>query len=183
MADGNEFMGGGTGRTVPFENVGDTITGMIMALPEKRQQTDPNTGEAKTFPDGSPRWIFVLRIMTELREADDPADDGERVLYLKWKSLDAVRAAIRAAGKQNLEVGGFLTLTLSGFGAKTKNAWNPPKLWNALYQPPDPVSIMDEATSKVAVLEELGSERARQQAAIARLRQGQPAASQGPPPF
>src|SRR5262245_40748422 len=121
--DFDDFMGGG-GRTVQFETPGDTVRGQVLAPPERRQQTDPNTGEPKTFPDGRPKYIFCVRLQTDLRDPQDPFDDGERMIYLKWKSLIAVRNAIRAVGGNGLEVGGYLTLTLVGFGPKTKAAWN-----------------------------------------------------------
>lgn len=135
--DSDEFMGGGA-RSVPFETIGDTVTGLVLAPPEKRQQTDPDTGGPKTFSGGEVRWMFAVRIQTELRDPADPADTGERSLFLKWKSLDAVRNAVRATGAAGLLPGGILTLTLTGFGPKTKSAWNPPKLWSASYIPPDP---------------------------------------------
>ena len=98
MSDGfDEFMGGG-GQTVPFEVAGATVSGLVLARPEKRPQTDIDSGEAKHFPDGSPMYMFVVRIQTDLRDPDDPTDTGERVLYLKWKSLEAVRSAIRLTG-------------------------------------------------------------------------------------
>ncbi len=134
--DYDDFMGGG-GQSVRFDNVGDTVTGVILARPEKKAQTDTETGEVKKFASGETRYIFTVRIQTELRDPQDPADTGERTLYLKWKSLEAVRNAVRATGAPGLEPGGVLTLTLVGFGPKTKAAWNPPKLWAAQYAPPN----------------------------------------------
>jgi hypothetical protein len=134
--DNDDFMGSGA-KSVQFEQPGDTVTGLVLATPKKQQQTDPNSGEPKTFTDGSPRYIFTVPIQTELRDPEDPFDTGERTLFLKWKSLEAVRNAVRVSGAKGLMPGGILTLTLTGFGPKTKAAWNPPKLWAATYLPPD----------------------------------------------
>ena len=135
MAD--DFMGGGA-KSVPFETVGDSVTGTLLDLPEKRVQTDIENGTPKTFPDGSPKTMFAVRLQTTLRDPGDPFDMGERTIFLKWKSLQAVQAAIRASGAPGPEVGGQLTLTLAGFEAAPKRGWNPIKLWNAQYVPPPP---------------------------------------------
>jgi hypothetical protein len=171
--DADDFMGGSS-KGVQFEEVGDTVTGLILARPEKRQQTDPQTGKPKTFDDGSPRYMFVVRIQTELRDPEDQFDTGERSLFLKWKSLDAVRSAIKATGAKGLEPGGFLTLTLAGFGPKPKGL-NAPKLWSAAYVPPNPNdAFMAETPAQpaAAAAEPMDRNRliAQQQEAIARLK-------------
>lgn len=131
----DEFMGSGA-KTVPFEQVGDSVTGIIVSPPEPRNQTDPETGEQKFFKNGQPMIMWAVKVSTNLRDPQDPFDDGERMLYLKWKSLDAVRNAVRASGSTGLQPGGQLTLTLSGFGPKPKPAWSAPKEWQARYVPP-----------------------------------------------
>lgn len=130
-------MGGGA-KSVPFEAVGDSVTGTLLDLPEKRVQTDIEDGTPKTFPDGSPKTMFALRLQTGLRDPADQFDTGERTIFLKWKSLQAVQSAIRASGAPGPEVGGQLTLTLAGFDAAPKRGWNPIKLWTAQYLPPPP---------------------------------------------
>lgn len=137
----DDFMAGGA-KTIPFDNVGDTVTGVVLAQPEARKQTHPDTGEPKLFPNGQPMIMWAIRVATELRDPQDPYDDGERVIYLKWKSQDAVKNAVRASGAQTIEPGGILTLTMSGLGEKKKAAWNAPKEWQARYQPP-PNNFMD----------------------------------------
>jgi hypothetical protein len=138
----DDFMAGGA-KTVPFDQIGDTVTGVVLAAPEPRRQTDPETGEPKTFKNGQPMIMWAVRIATDLRDPQDPYDDGERMIYLKWKSQDAVKNAVRASGARGIEAGGILTLTLSGFGPKTKSAWNPPKEWTARYVPPTQDAFMD----------------------------------------
>jgi len=205
VSDGfDEFMGGG-GQTVPFEVAGATVSGLVLARPEKRPQTDIDSGEAKHFPDGSPMYMFVVRIQTDLRDPDDPTDTGERVLYLKWKSLEAVRSAIRLTGARGLEPGGHLTLTMIGFGPRKKAAHNPPKLWSASYVPPDPNEAFmgqpeppqpaaqaaaqsptyDPAAAREA-MRQLAEQQARNQQRLLSTPlppAAQPVQVQGPPPF
>ena len=198
----DDFMGGG-GKSVPFDNVGDSVGGLIVAPPERRQQTDIDSGAPKVFADGSPMTMFAIRIQTELRDPEDPTDTGERVLYLKWKSLDAVRSAIRASGAKGLEVGGFLILTLTGFGPRKKAAHNPPKLWAAQYVPPDPnTAFMAETPTQQPVpaaavptvnpadareaMRRLSEQQARNQQRLMATpvpQLAQPAQTQGPIPF
>lgn len=133
----SDFMGGGK-QGVQFEVIGDSVTGMLLAEPEKRVQTDMDSGEVKTFKDGQPRTLYAVRLQTELRDPQDPFDTGERMIFLKWKSLDAVVQAIRRAGAPGPQVGGLLTLTLIGLEEPAKRGWSKVKVWGADYIPPPP---------------------------------------------
>lgn len=144
----DDFMGGGGGKSVPFNVIGDTVTGVIISKPEKRESRDDD-GQPRTYSSGDIRYVWVVGIATDLRDPDDPFDEGDRSLWLKWHSLTAVQKAVRAAGAKTLEVGGTLTLTLTGFGPKTKASWNPPKLYSAVYSPP-PNGFMDSAPQETA---------------------------------
>lgn len=177
----DDFMAGGA-KTVPFEQIGDTVTGVVIAPPEARRQTDPETGEPKVFKNGQPMIMWAVRIATDLRDPQDPYDDGERMIYLKWKSQDAVKNAVRASGARGIEAGGLLTLTLSGFGPKTKSAWNPPKEWQARYVPPPPGDpFMDNGNGAVAQPQTQPAQHtAEQLSVLERLRRQ--AAGNTPPP-
>jgi hypothetical protein len=131
----SDFMGGG-GRGVQFENIGDSVTGILLAEPEKRVQTDMSTGEPKLFKDGSVKTMYAVRLQTGLRDPGDPFDTGERMIYLKWKSLEAVQQAIRRAGAPGPQVGGQLTLTLIGLQEPAQRGWSKVKVWAAEYVPP-----------------------------------------------
>lgn len=132
----DDFMGGGF-KTFPFDNVGDRVSGVVISLPVKEQQRDMQTNELATWDNGQPKWMYRLQIQTELRDATDQFDDGIRTLYLSWKRLDAVRAAVRAAGCKNIELGGQLALQFTEFGPKTRAGFSPPKIgWKAWYKPP-----------------------------------------------
>lgn len=152
MDDSDEFMGGSF-KTFAFNVVGDMVQGTVTQSPTKVQQRDMQTNEPKVWSDGRPQWMFQVTIQTELRDPTDPYDDGLRTLYLSWKRLDAVRAAIRESGAKNIEVGGQLALRFDGFGPETKKGFNPPKLlWKAWYKPPvaqaDPAFMESPRTSE-----------------------------------
>lgn len=123
-------------RTVQFEMPGDTVTGIVLAPPERRLQLDED-GQVKKFKDGTPRVMYRIRLLTELRDPTDSHDDGERVIYVKWLSHKAVVTAVRAAGAEAILPGGILTLTMTGFGKKENPKFNPPKFWHAVYVPPE----------------------------------------------
>jgi len=138
MSDTDEFMGGGY-KTFPFDNIGDTVRGTVIELPVKEQQRDMESNEPAFWDDEKtkPKWMFRLMIQTDLR--DDDMDDGVRALYLAWKRLDAVRAAVRESKSKSIEVGGELALRFLEFGVATRKGFSQPKIgWKAWYRPPVP---------------------------------------------
>lgn len=142
----DDFMGGGGARSFPFEQPGATVTGTITKLPEKKQQTDVNTGAPRVFANsGEPMWVYILEIQTQLHDPSDPQDDGLRSLWLKggkWDatngmgaSLRAVQEAIKTSGAKLPAIGGELTLQFAGYGPGERGK-NPPKYYRARYVPP-----------------------------------------------
>jgi hypothetical protein len=162
--DDDEFMGGGGARSVKFERIGDSVTGLVLGPPRKRVQTDFNTGEVKTYKDGSPRYMYVVELQTELRDPEDAQDDGMRALFLKWHSLNAVRQAITNVGAKGLRRGGVLTLTFTGTEPPPGGRGNPVKLYSASYIPPDDGFMSDQATEPPTLIG-ASIARAREQAA------------------
>lgn len=150
--DINDFLMGGGGKAFPFENIGDTVKGVITSM-NKRQQTDPNTGKPKYWDNGDPVMMLVITLETELR--DDDEDDGMRNIYLRGgkfdiatgkgvASLTAVRDAVKRSGSQaGIEPGGTLSLQFSGLAPK-KGAFSPAKLYSAAYKPPSMNVDLDE---------------------------------------
>lgn len=138
--DFDDFMSGGGAKSFPFDNVGDSVTGFITSI-QKRQQTDLTTGEPKTWQNGEPRWMYSITLQTELSE--DAFDDGLRSINVKWKSLDAIRAAVREVGASKPEVGGKIMLRYAANGPKG-NFPQPPKLWEAKYRKPEPKPVDDD---------------------------------------
>lgn len=137
--DANAFLMGG-GFTSAFSKddpIGYTVIGTVCdPAPEVRQQTDLQTGDPLTWNDGSPKMQLVVTIQTTLRADGD--DDGKRRLFIKGKSLtDSVREAVRKAGAPGLELGGTLTVQLTGTEPSQTRGFNDRKLYAAAYARPD----------------------------------------------
>jgi hypothetical protein len=127
-------------KSFPFNNIGDTCVGVIIAEPEERAQTDEK-GQPKRFDSGDIKMMYTVKLATDYRDPANPYDDGVRAIHLKWHSLNAVRDAVMASGAPDLEVGGILTLQYSADGDKPAGAsrlYNPPKLYRAHYVPAPP---------------------------------------------
>jgi hypothetical protein len=142
----DDFMGGGGAKSFPFEQPGATVTGKITKLPERKQQTDVNTGAPRVFANsGEPMYVYIVEIQTQFRDPTDPQDDGKRSLWLKggkWDaanncgaSLRAVQEAIRASGAKLPSLGGDLTLQFVGHGPAERGK-NAPKYYWSQYVPP-----------------------------------------------
>jgi hypothetical protein len=147
----DQFLSGG--KSFKFEELNDVIEGVIESL-EVKAQTNMETGEALTWPDGKPRQQLVVTLQSDLREDDD--DDGVRTIYAKGGNYQpatgsgkAMRDAIVDALKQSkagkLEVGGKLKVGYTGIGKKTKAAYSAPKLYTAKYSKPEKPAITEDA--------------------------------------
>ena len=135
--DSAGFFGGSGATYFGFAQIGTTITGTITEDPETRQQTDPATGELKTWKGGDPMLVLVVTLQTTLRDPADPEDDGKRSVWISSAGQKtAVGRALKTAGVKQLDVGGTLTLTYSGDGEKTNPAFNAPKIFTSIYAPP-----------------------------------------------
>lgn len=138
----NDFLLGGGGKSVAFDNVGDSVTGIIEST-EVRQQTDIQHGTPLTWDNGDPKMQLVVTLQTALRDPSIDNDDGKRNVYIKGSKKagtrsthDAVATAVRAAGAAGLEVGGTLTLTYAGTEPSSTRGFSDRKLWSATYTPP-----------------------------------------------
>lgn len=139
-------LGGEGGNAFPFDNPGDFVQGTVLDLAEV-QQTDLQSGQPAFWDDGKPKMMYRVTLQTELRDPANPADDGKRTVYLRGakkpkddggkSSLCAVLEAVKATtGSGNLAYGGKLTLQYSGDGPATNRGFNPPKYYQAWYEPP-----------------------------------------------
>lgn len=139
---------GGGGNSFTFDAPGDTVEGTIVSLDEV-QQTDMDTQLPATWSDGQPKMMYRCVLATGLRNPADPADDGQRAIYLRGSKkpesksiLAAVLAAVRAAtSSTNLQVGGTLTVTYSGDGVAKIRGWNAPKQYEATYTSPPAATV------------------------------------------
>jgi len=153
MDDANDFLFGGGAKAFPFEQLGDKVTGEIKVM-KKQQQTDMQSGEPSFWNNGEPKMMLRIELQTDLQESEE--DEGMRSIYLRGgnysaskgsgtSSLLAVKDAVRRAQASNgIEVGGILTMELTGFGQASSKGFNPPKLYTASYRAPSASIDMDE---------------------------------------
>jgi hypothetical protein len=139
----DQFLLGGGGSSAKFDQIGDSVTGVIIST-DVQQQTDITTGAPLTWDNGDPRQQLVVRLQTEQRDPDNPDDDGIRAVYVKGSKKagtrsmhDAVATAVRAAGGKGLEEGGTLTVKFVGEEPPSQRGLSPRKLWEATYVQPD----------------------------------------------
>lgn len=144
MQDTNDFLFGGGGKAAKFENIGDQVEGTVTDCTIS-QQTDMETNQPLSWPDGSPRMQLVVTLQTN--ERIDENDDGIRRVYAKGgryevasgtgTSLkDAIADAVRKSGARSLDEGGTLKIGYSGEGKKTNRGFSAPKLYRAVYTAP-----------------------------------------------
>jgi hypothetical protein len=125
-----EFLWG-SAPTAKFENIGDRTSGIVLAIPVTRPQTDFTTGQIKTWPSGETMEQMVIRLLTQ--ERTDADDDGTRTLYIDTRfKKDALREALKLVGAKRIEVGGFIDMVHTELGGQNGTG----KLYAAQYAKP-----------------------------------------------
>ncbi len=141
--DPDAFMMGGGATTGNFPVIGTEYTGKL--LTKKGLQRRDLKKELMFWDDGAPQMqvAFTLQCKPFGYKMDKrgvktefPDDDGKRTLYAHGKMREAIRDAVLKAGAEIAEIGGFLTVTYTGDGAASNPAYDPPKLYSALWVPP-----------------------------------------------
>jgi hypothetical protein len=158
---------------------GTVLTGTIAKAPEVAQQRDYKTGELETWSNGDPKLKVIITLQTTLKENAD--DDGIRALHVK-KGLgehNAIRDAVLAAGASAVQVGGVLTMTLTGQIPNPSGQGYPVKTFSATYAPPAQNLLMGQPEAGTAVQQPLNSPLA-QQVFGAQMAAGHPVTT--PPP-
>lgn len=137
----DDFLLAGGKPSAKFENVGDTITGVIIKK-EMRQERDYDTDEPKFYKDSTPEHpkpIMQLVLTLQTSEKDSDTDDGQRNVYVRTNLRTAIASAVRSAGATGLAIGGGLQIQFSEFGVQTNPKFKKPKLYKATYiQPSEP---------------------------------------------
>jgi hypothetical protein len=152
----------GAGASLSFADVsqkGQWRGGTIVAPPSTSQRTNFQTKAPEFWPDGQPKMQIVVKLQTAERDPSNPADSGQRSLFIKGGVHSAVSAALAAAGAPGLRVGA--ELYVRWVGEKASAQGSPAKVYEAVYRLPDP-------NAPVPV-------------AAAPAQQQQPAPSYGPP--
>lgn len=123
-----------------FERIGDKYVGKIVSMKE-RQQTDIN-GRPLFFDSGDPRMQWVITLDTGNGDFVALWSKGGSFKAAQGQGdsmLNAIGAAVRAAGCSSVDVGAQLAVAHTGLG-EAKPGLSPPKLFTAQYQPPAPVA-------------------------------------------
>lgn len=131
----DDFFAGGA-ISAKFDTIGVTVGGVISRVGEPMQQRDFTTSAPKFWDDGRPMMQLPVDVKTNLRDPEQPEDDGTRTLYIRGEMQKAIRQAVREAGAKGLREGGTLTVTYSADGAVKQRGMNPPKLYTATYLAP-----------------------------------------------
>lgn len=134
MDEANAFLlGGGSVPSAKFENVGDTVKGVILSY-EVRDERDIVTNQVKTFDDGTPRKQLVITLQTEDRDEAIEDDDGTRRIYAKVAMRNAIADASRQHG--GIAAGGKLAVRYTGQDAPKRAGFSGQKKYKAWYEPP-----------------------------------------------
>lgn len=151
--DANDILMGGGIKSASFKEKGAKVSGIVARKPEVQQQRDFDSGKPLTWDDGKPREQIKVVLSTDLR--DDEDDDGERAVYLKGGMLKAVREAVKAAGEKGIAAGGKLAIKYVKDGER-KGKLNPPKIYAAKYEAPDPMAVVAASEPAPAQAEDEG---------------------------
>ena len=132
-----------------FTNPGDTHTGTITEVSDARQATEFGSNEPAYWDREKtrPKMQVAVTLDTAERDPQDANDTGKRTLWVvedgrSGSILSAIRQAVHQAGAGTIDIGGQLTVTLSGFDPNSKNPANPRKVYSASYVPPAPAGGM-----------------------------------------
>jgi len=140
MSDANDVLFGSGIPAAKFQHPGDTFGGPIVKLEATQmrkfdKKTNRPTDELDYWDNGDPKMQAVVTVRTQHRDASDPSDDGQRKLYISSRyQQNAVKAAVKAAGKRQLEIGGILQLTYTH--EAPSEAGPMAKFYEASYSPP-----------------------------------------------
>lgn len=139
MSSANDVLFGSGIPAAKFQHPGDTFAGPITKLEAQQarkfdKKTNRPTDELDFWDNGDPKMVAVVTIRTDHRDPEDPSDDGQRKLYIASRyQQNAVKAAVKAAGRRALDVGGILSLTFTH--EAPSEAGPMAKFYEASYQP------------------------------------------------
>jgi len=122
MSDEKDLLAGGGPKlpTLKFEKIGDVHTGIVLDV-KKLEDRDP-AGVAKTWPNGDPKFVYVITLKTE-------TGDGDCNVWARGAMITAIREAAKLATVTEL-TGNKLSIKYSADGEK-KAGFNPAKLFQA----------------------------------------------------
>lgn len=122
MSDSTDLLEGGGPKlpTLKFETVGQNHGGIVTNV-KKLEDRDPS-GVLKTWPNGDPKFVYVLTIKHDT--------EGDVNIWARGVMINAIREAASKAGVTEL-IGTKLTIRYKGDGEKKSAGFNAPKLYEA----------------------------------------------------
>lgn len=114
--------------------VGTQFTGLIVGDLRTAPVTNFTTKQPETWPDGRPKLQLVMDLQTDLRDPQDPTDDGRRSLYVKNQMLAAFQQAVEPT-KHLGKIGEGTRVTVTLVGYKDTGKGNPQKLYEITIGP------------------------------------------------
>jgi len=135
--DANDLLLGSGAKSVSFKEKGSKVSGVVESF-DVIPVLDIQSKKPTFWDDGSPKEQVRIILMTD--ERDDEDDDGRRAVYVKSGMLKAVQAALREA-KAKLAKGGRLAIKYVKDGEAKTKGFNPPKIYVAKYEAPDPATV------------------------------------------
>lgn len=143
MSDsGMDLLLGGA-PAAKFPNIGDKVVGKVISQ-KKQQSKDMATGKLKFWDDGDPIYEIVFVLQTDERDPSIDDDDGRRRLFARGQMLKAIGQALSKAGWTKELVGGTLGMKYAADGEASARGFSPPKIYAAMFEPPDPADTFDE---------------------------------------
>ena len=124
--DDGGFMGseGNKYPALSFSSIGDTHEGTVIAVKAK-QDADFDDGTPLTWPDGSPKHVYLFEI--------EQADGEMGTIWVRGNAVKAIREAVTTAGAKS-PVGWHLKLQHHALGEKVGKR-KPAKLFRAKVTP------------------------------------------------
>lgn len=119
--------------------VGTSYAGYITKMDVTAQRNINDKSKIDVWPDGSTKWITLITLATGRIDPAVEDDDGQRTLWVSGKWItQAVRKGIQDAHAKEAEVGGWLKVTMTGYGPLIPPATRPPRAFEAQYRKPSP---------------------------------------------
>lgn len=130
----DELFGSGPAgpATLKEQNIGDVIGGIVFKV-ERLEERDDNN-QVKLNDRGKPKPLLVTWVITDLRDPNNPDDDGARRIWWKGKGLWELQQFQRANGFGAPKPGGGIWRKYTG--TQPSGRPKPLNLYAAKYEAP-----------------------------------------------
>lgn len=144
MDDIDDLFGGGGGgpAALGVSKLNDVAGGIIFKM-ERREEIDLDTKQVKLDAKGKPKPELITWVITDLRDPDNPEDDGARRIWWKGNSLFELRAFLRENELGAPKAGGYVAMKV--IEMRNTGKVNKMKVHAATYRPPTPENIAKAA--------------------------------------